>query len=134
MGTKKVILQIRRNFSEEFKKSCVKDYESGKHTIKELSLLFDIHASNIYLWIYKYSVYNKKKVRVVEMEDSSLKKVKDLQDRIKELERIVGQKQLNLDYLEKMIDLAKEQYGVDIKKNFNTLQSNGSVSIEKKKV
>ena len=67
------------------------------------------------------------------MEESSLKKVKDLQERIKELERIVGQKQLNIDFLEKMIEIAKEQYGIDVKKNFNTLQSNGSDSIEKKR-
>ena len=66
------------------------------------------------------------------MEESSYKKVKDLQDRIKELERVVGQKQLNIEFLEKMIEIAKEQYGLDIKKNFNTPQSSGSGSIAKK--
>ena len=133
MGTKKVFLRIIRKYSEEFKRSCVKDYETGKYSIKEISLLYGIHHQCIYTWIYKYSSYNKKKVRVVEMEESSLKKVKDLQERIKELERIVGQKQLNIDFLEKMIEIAKEQYGIDVKKNFNTLQSNGSDSIEKKR-
>jgi transposase-like protein len=132
MGTKKVILQSKRLFSEEFKKSCVKEYESGHYTVSELGRLYNIRVNMIYRWIYKYSVYNKKKVRIVEMEESSTKKVKDLQDRIKELERIVGQKQLNIDYLEKMIELAKEHFDIDIKKNFNTPQSNGSATTGKK--
>ena len=48
--------------------------------------------------------------------------------RIAELERIVGQKQLNIDYLEKVIELAKEELGIDIKKNSDTPQSGGSTS------
>jgi transposase len=132
MGTKKVFLRVRRSFSEEFRKARVKEYEKGEFTVKELSQLYGISESIIYLWIYKYSIYNHKKSRVVEMEDSSYKKVKDLQERVKELERIVGQKQLNIDFLEKMIEIAKEQYGVDIKKNFNTPPSGGSGSNTKK--
>jgi transposase len=132
MGTKKVILQNKRLFSEDFKKTCVKEYESGHFTVSELGRLYNINVKSIYRWIYKYSAYNKKKVIVVEMEESSYKKVKDLQDRIKELERVVGQKQLNIDFLEKMIEIAKEHYGIDIKKNFNTPQSSGSGSTEKK--
>jgi hypothetical protein len=33
------------------------------------------------------------------------------------MERIIGQKQLKIDFLEKQIELAEEAYGVDIKKN-----------------
>lgn len=126
MGTTKIRINQRRIFSEEFKKARIKEYESGKFTIQELSRLFDIQQCIIYRWIYRYSVYNKKSVKVVEMVDSGTKKLKDLESRIKELERVVGQKQLTIDYLEKMIDLAKEKFDIDIKKNSNTPQSNGS--------
>lgn len=132
MGTKKVILRSKRLFTEEFKKARVKEYEAGEFTTIEISRLYGIQQSLFYRWIHKYSIYNKKKIRVVEMEESSYKKVKDLQERIKELERAVGQKQLNIEFLEKMIKIAKEQYGIDIKKNFNTPQSSGSGSITKK--
>ena len=125
MGTKKVTINSRRIFSEEFKKARIKDYESGKFTVNELSRLFDIQGAVIYRWIYKYSVYNKKSVKVVEMSESSTKKLKELELRIKELEQVVGQKQLKIDYLEKMIDLAKEELNIDIKKNSDTLQSGG---------
>ena len=49
-----------------------------------------------------------------------------MEARIKELERAVGQKQMNIDFLEKMIELAKEEFNIDIKKNSNTPQSGGS--------
>ena len=38
-----------------------------------------------------------------------------------DLERIIGQKQVLLDFSDKMIDLAEETYGVDIKKFTGTL-------------
>jgi transposase len=130
MGTKKVILHLKRAYSEEFKKARVKDYETGELTIGEIGSLYQINTVNIYRWIYKYSVYNKKKARIVEMAESSTKKVKELQNKIREMERIIGQKQMNIEYLEKMIELAKEHFEIDIKKNFNTLQSSGSGKTE----
>jgi hypothetical protein len=60
------------------------------------------------------------------MKESSSQKVKDLEKRLAELERMLGQKQIKIDYLEKMIDIAKEELDIDIKKNFNTPPSSGS--------
>lgn len=126
MGTKKVSIHPRRVFSEEFKKARVKEYENGQFTVKEVSRLFHISEAVIYRWIYRYSAYNKKSVKIVEMSGSSTQKLKDLELRIKELEQIVGQKQLKIDYLEKMIELAKNEFDIDIKKNSDTPQSGGS--------
>lgn len=123
-------IQPARIFTEDFKKSLVKEYESGKLAVRELSELHRIRAAIIYRWIYRYSTYQKKCIKVVEMSESSTMKLKELQKRIAELERIVGQKQLNIDYLEKMIDLAGEHYNIDIKKNFDTPQSTGSTRTE----
>ena len=120
------LLKKKRVFSEEFKKLRVKEFEKGEFSAKEISRLYGVCYQTVYTWIYKYSAYNKKGLRVVEMKSSSKIKVKELQDRIKELERAVGQKQLNIDYLEKMIELAKEELDIDIKKNFATPQSTGS--------
>lgn len=130
-GTK-VSLKPVRIFSEEFRKERVKEYEKGEFTVKELSRLFSIKEGVIYRWIYKYSAYNKRGIKVVEMSESSSKKVKDLQKRIRELEQIVGQKQLNIDFLEKMIEIAKEQYGVDIKKKSGTQPLSGLDQVGKK--
>lgn len=132
MGTKKIRINSRRIFSEEFKKARVKEYESGSFGVLELSRMFGIQKAVIYRWIYKYSVYNKKSVKVVEMKDSATRKLKELETKIKELEQIVGQKQIKIDYLEKMIDLAKEELDIDIKKNSGTPQSGGFNETNKK--
>ena len=128
----KVRIQYRRNFTEEFKRARVFEYERGEYTVKEISKLFDIKSPIIYRWIYKYSLYNKKSYKIVEMKDSSTLKLKELTTRMRELERIVGEKQIKIDYLEKLIDLVKDEYNIDVKKNLNTEYSNIFGSIEKK--
>ena len=121
----------KRKFSEDLKLKIVKEYESGAFSVVEMTKVYDISYQTIYNWIYKYSKYNKKSIQVVEMKDSQAHKMKQMEARIKELEQAVGQKQMNIDYLEKMIELAKENYDIDIKKNSNTLHCGGSKNIEK---
>lgn len=124
-------IRRRRVFTEDFKLKIVKSYESGEYSVPELEKIYDINNMSIYKWIYRYSNYNEKNVKVVEMKDSQYKKIKDLEERNKELERALGQKQMSLDYLEKLVELAKERYNIDIKKNSNTPQSGGSKTTKK---
>lgn len=121
----------KRKFSEDLKLKIVKEYESGAFSVVEMTKVYDISYQTIYNWIYKYSKYNKKSIQVVEMKDSQAHKMKQMEARIKELEQAVGQKQMNIDYLEKMIELAKENYDIDIKKNSNTQHYGGSKNIKK---
>ena len=130
LKTGKRVKRFRR-FSEDFKLKIVNGYESGEFTVLEMAKIYDLYPKVIYEWIYKYSKYNKQSIQVVEMKDSQAHKMKQLEARIKELEQAVGQKQMNIDYLEKMIDLAKEHYDIDIKKNSNTLHCGGSKNIKK---
>lgn len=126
MRTNVRLLQKSRTFSEEFKRVLVQDFESGKLSVGQLGRLHRINPQTIYKWIYKYSTVNERGVRIVEKSQSSTQKMKDQEKRIAELERALGQKQMKIDYLEKMMDLAKEEFDIDIKKNFNTSQSVGS--------
>jgi len=126
------LIKKRRQFTEEFKRSMVSEFESGKFSVSQLERLYKISSSVIYRWIYKFSTFNEQGSRIIEMKESSSVKMKSLEQRISELERMVGQKQIKIDYLEKMIDIAKEELDIDIKKNFNTPQSTGSEGIKKK--
>jgi transposase-like protein len=126
------LISKQRRFSEEFKKSIVSDFESGKFSVPQLERLHNIGNSSIYEWIYKYSRSNERGQRIVEMKDSSTNKLKALEQRIKELERTIGQKQIQIDYLEKMIDIAKGELNIDIKKNSSTPQSSGSERTKRK--
>lgn len=124
-------IRKHRVYSEEFKQQLVSDFESGKFSVPQLEKLHKVSNVSIYKWIYKYSTFNEKGFRVVEMKDSSDKKLKELEQKIKDLEQIVGQKQIKIDYLEKMIDIAKDELDIDIKKNYNTPQSGGSKTTKK---
>lgn len=119
-------LKKQRIYSEEFKRQIVRDFESGQFSVPQLEKLHGVSNPTIYNWIYKFSTFNEKGSRIVEMKDSSTQKLKELQARIKELEAIVGRKQISIDYLEKMIDIAKDEFDIDIKKNSNTPRSTGS--------
>lgn len=114
-----------RSYSEEFKKQLVSDFESGQYSVLQLERLHGISNQSIYKWIYKYSTFNQKGYRVVESNQSSKNKVKALEQKIKELESALGRKQIKIDYLEEMIDVAKEELNYDIKKNYNTPHSGG---------
>jgi transposase-like protein len=130
MKKNQIKLRVRKVYSEPFKKARVKEYESGKMTVLEIARLYGICYQTVYKWIYQYSSYNKKNFKVVEYKDGHRLRVKDLQARIKELEHMVGKKQIRIDYLERILDLAHNEYGIDLKKNFNTPQSDGSESTD----
>ena len=120
------LIKKHRKFSEEFKKNLVMEFEKGMFSVPQLEKLHRISNKSIYRWIYKYSTFNEKGFRIIEMKQSSTQKVRELEKRIKELERTVGLKQIKIDYLDKMIEIAKDELNIDIKKNFDTLQSPGS--------
>jgi len=119
-------IRKRRQYSEEFKRSLVSDYESGKYSVCQLEKLHGISNTSIYSWIYKFSTFNTKGYRVVEKNKSTLEKVKELEKKIKDLEQTVGRKQIMIDYLETMMDVAKDELNIDIKKNYGTPPSKGS--------
>lgn len=126
--------QIRKNrrYSGEFKREMVSLFESGKFSVMQIEKLYGISGASIYRWIYKFSTFNEKGTRIIEMKDSSTNKVKELEQRIGELEQAVGQKQIRIDFLEKMIDIAKTDLNIDIRKNFATPQSAGSAPTGRK--
>ncbi|NJY64332.1 transposase [Salinimicrobium sp. CDJ15-81-2] len=126
------LLKKHRHYSIEFKKQIVADFESGDFSVPQLEKLHGVSNKSIYDWIYKFSTFNEKGFRVVEMKDSSSKKLQELEAKNKELEAALGRKQIQLDYLEKMIELAKSELDIDIKKNYSTPQSTGSGKTKKK--
>lgn len=126
--------QIRKHrlYSEDFKKRMVTSFEKGEFSVPQLEKLYGVRSAIIYRWVYKYSRFNEKGCRIVEMEDSNQNKLKELANKVKELEQLVGQKQIAIEYLEKMIELAKTDLNIDIKKNYSSPQSAGSNLTKKK--
>lgn len=120
-----------RRFSEDFKKSKVKELERNLVSISDICKTYTVSRSAVYKWIYKYSIMAKKNVRLVVEAKSDTQKIRMLEERIKELERLVGQKQILLEFKDKMIEIAESTYGVDIKKKVGSKLSSGSTSTKK---
>jgi uncharacterized coiled-coil protein SlyX len=53
---------------------------------------------------------------------------KELEQRIKDLEAALGRKQMEIDLLNKLIEVANQEYRTDLKKNISKMSSNGSGS------
>jgi len=120
------IKRQNRYFSEEIKRQKVKDLEKNLVTISELCREYQVSRTSVYRWIYQYSVNRKRQEKQIVEKSSDTRKIKELQDRIKELERVIGQKQLLLDFKDKMIEIAEEMYQVDIKKKLSSTPFNGT--------
>lgn len=115
-----------RYFSESFKRRKVDELDRNLTTLSELSKEYQVSKVSIYRWIYKYSAMRKKGERQVVETESDTKKLLALQEKIKELERIVGQKQMLIDFQDKVIELAEDEYKVNIKKKFGDKPSSGT--------
>jgi len=120
-----------RRFSEDFKKSKVKELERNLVSISDICKTYTVSRAAVYKWIYKYSIMAKKNVRQVVEAKSDTQRIRMLEERIKELERLVGQKQILLEFKDKMIEIAESTYGVDIKKKVGSKLSSGSTSTKK---
>ena len=99
-----------RYFSEPFKRKKVEEIEKNLVSIADISREYQVSRTSIHRWIYKYSLMRKKQERQIVESKSDTLKIKQLQARVKELEQIVGQKQILIDFKEKMIEIAEEQY------------------------
>ncbi|MCM2301706.1 MAG: helix-turn-helix domain-containing protein [Flavobacteriaceae bacterium] len=109
-----------RYFSVDFKKKRMQELENNLITVSDICKTYKVSRTSVYRWLYKYSSMAKKQVKQVVEAKSDTKKIQLLEDRIKELERIVGQKQLLIDFQDKMIEIAENTYEVDIKKKLSS--------------
>lgn len=124
----KLVVKTNRTFSEEFKKSKIKELIDKQVTVSQLSRLYGVTRTAVYKWLYRYSAdYDRRSTLVVQMESESYK-TERLQQRVAELERTIGQKQLEIDFLNKLMELASDEIGYDVKKNFSLKPSNGTGS------
>ena len=126
--------RVRQNrfFSDEFKKRRGRELENNLVTVTEICKTYQVSRTSVYKWIYKYLAMAKKQHKQVVEPRSDTRKIKLLEQRIKELERIVGQKQILLEFKDKMIDIAEQTYDVDIKKKLGSKLSSGTGNLKDK--
>ena len=126
-------LRTVRVFSDAFKRQRVKEIDQGLYRVSEVSRLYEVSAQSVYRWLYKYSINHQKGVRQVVQMESEAHKTQALLKRVAELEQVIGQKQLQIDYLEKLIELGSAELKLDLKKSFATKSWPTSTATSKKK-
>jgi transposase len=119
-------LRTRRYFSEELRKDIVKKIESKYLSVSAASREYEVSDTSIYRWIYRYSLHLKKGIRLVMEKNNHDGRIKALQERLAALEQAVGQKQMEIDILNKMLEFGSEDVGFDIKKKFGGKYSSGT--------
>lgn len=120
----------RRTFSKSFKRQKVQEYELGRTTIGEISKQYEVREANVYKWIAKFGTMKNKPERIVVETESDTRELLSLKNRLAELERVIGQKQILIDFQDKVIDFAEQEYGIDIKKKYGIKPFGTSGSIE----
>ena len=68
--------------------------------------------------MYKHSRYLKKNSVIVVENQSEQYKRKELEQKINDYEAALGRKQMEIDMLNKLIDIANEEYHTDLKKTY----------------
>jgi transposase-like protein len=111
---------LRRTFSIALKRKKVKEIEQRLVTVQEVSRALEVSRSAVYKWLRKYSVIYEKQIHVIVESKSESKQVLLLKAQVAELERMLGQKQIQLDHQDIMFEQASKALGVDIKKTFGT--------------
>ena len=110
--------KINRIFSEPFKRQRVAEIDSGKSSIAEICRSYGVSSSAVYKWLRKYSLSYQPGITMVVQLESEAQKTEQLLKRVADLERAVGIKQLELDFLNTLIKVSSEELGVDLRKDF----------------
>ena len=106
-----------RRFSDNFKLKKVREIELKQVKVSEICKQYEVSSVSVYKWIEKYGMNKKKEDRLIVESESDTKQLLLLKKKVAELEQIIGQKQVLLDFKDKMIEIAEQTYGIAIKKN-----------------
>ncbi|OGU40126.1 MAG: hypothetical protein A2X61_07000 [Ignavibacteria bacterium GWB2_35_12] len=116
----------RRIFNTELKRRLVEEIEYKKLKVRDVVNLYRVSATSVHMWININSTFNRKGVTMVVEADSKDTKFDKLLKYIAELEQTLGKKQLEIDYLNKVVDICSDDLGYDVKKKNITMQLSGS--------
>lgn len=107
--------RLFKQYSSAFKLKVVNEIESGKLSISQANEIYDIGgAHTISRWIKNLGKNHLlSKVVRIEMKDEK-DKVKELKDRVRNLERLLANKELDNLMNEAFLELLADDHGVDL--------------------
>ncbi|MDQ1266101.1 MAG: transposase [Bacteroidota bacterium] len=112
----------QRIFNVELKKKLVQEIELKKIKVRDVVNLYRVSPTSVYKWLVQFSTTKINGARLVMESESLQTKTDKLLERISELERNVGRKQLEIEFLNKVIEICSKELGYDVKKKSITMQ------------
>ena len=110
--------QRQQKFTETFKRQVIAEVLSGRLSKEQARKQYQIRGKSLIInWIRKFDLPTP-----IYMSEQSLNE-KDLQTKIKRLERELEDAQLKAEEYSKMIDIAERELKISIRKKSNTKQS-----------
>jgi transposase-like protein len=113
-----------KRYSIAFQKKVVSEIESGELSIGDACRLYDITGNDtIQNWIGKLGKNHLlNKVVRIEMKDEK-DRIKELEKKVRQLESALADEHIKNIVLESLVDIAREKYGIDLKKKNGQEQS-----------
>ena len=107
--------RVIKNYSSAFKLKVVNEIESGKLSIGQAQEIYDIGGNaTISRWIKNLGRNHLlSKIVRIEMKDEN-DKLKELKDRVRQLEKLLANKELDSLMNEAFLELLAEDHGVDL--------------------
>lgn len=110
--------KIQRVFSEAFKRQKVQEIEQGRLKVSHLCNQYGVSVQSVYRWLHRYASNFQPQIRMVVELESEAERSRQLEQRVAELERLIGQKQIALDFSNALIDVASKELGIDLRGDF----------------
>ena len=127
----KYVRRTQKDYPMSFKLSVVREYEETKVGLRELTRKYGIQGHNtIRKWINKFGTFDWQNLTLQPMAKTKDQELLELREKVKVLERKnarlekeLEQKDMKAEFFNLMIEIAEEEYGVDIRKKCSPEQS-----------
>ncbi len=134
MSRKKQARKIKETkvFTESARKAIVKELENGM-VKAEACRKYSVSYGTLYNWLNKYSTKFQTKPKIIVESKKEADSYKALQDELKQAYELLGRSQMEVMFLQQLLEHASDELKIDIKKNFGTNPFSGLKNTKKRK-
>ena len=128
------VRRTQKDYPMSFKLSVVKEFEETGTSLRALSRKYGIQGDDtIRKWINKFGTFDWQNRTLQPMTKSKDQELLELREKVKVLERKNARlekeletKDMKAEFFDLMIEIAEEEYGIDIRKKCSPEQSSGT--------
>ena len=112
----------RSKYYISFKRMAARQYLATNQSLSEIAGWYGITKADVSNWKKLFSSELAEELMVSPMTEQEKKDMQALQKQLKALEKRLEYEQMRNFALETLVDLAKEEMGIDLRKNFGAKQ------------